>query len=65
LVASMESMLSSLASKGVDAELLARQSIITPQCGLSGLSEDSAGHVLQLLTGVSDALAAKLSLERP
>jgi hypothetical protein len=62
LVASMESMFSTLGSKGVDLEMLARQSIITPQCGLSGLSEGSADKVMKLLLGVSDALATKRSL---
>ena len=62
LAASMDGMFSALAAKGVDRELLARQSIITPQCGLSGLSEESAGRVMKLLTGTSEALCAKFSL---
>jgi methionine synthase II (cobalamin-independent) len=62
LVASMESMFSTLGSKGVDTELLARQSIITPQCGLSGLDQKRAADVMELLLGVSDALSTKYSL---
>lgn len=62
LARSMESMFSALESKGVDRELLMRQSIITPQCGLSGLSEKRAADVIELLLGVSAALVSKNSL---
>ncbi|MDW5562020.1 MAG: hypothetical protein SA339_02250 [Methanomassiliicoccus sp.] len=62
LVGSMESMFANLGSKGVDTDLLARQSMITPQCGLSGLDERGAGKVMELLRGVSSALASKYSL---
>lgn len=62
LVGTMESMLDDLASKGVDRELLMGQSVITPQCGLSGLSEENAARVMELLVGVSEALATKHSL---
>ncbi len=62
LIGTMESMFADLGSKGVDTELLAKQSVITPQCGLSGLSESSAAKVMELLLGVSEALAARHSL---
>jgi hypothetical protein len=62
LVRSMESMFSALEAKGVDRELLMGQSIITPQCGLSGLSEERAADVMGLLLGVSAALVSKHSL---
>lgn len=62
LVETMENMISSLAAKGVDRERLVRQSMITPQCGLSGLDERGGQTVMRLLVGVSEALAERYSL---
>jgi len=62
LVDQMEGMFSNLESKGVDRELLMRQSIITPQCGLIGLEEGRTADVMSMLLGVSCTLASRYSL---
>lgn len=63
LVKNAERLFKSLTDKGVDEELILKNSIITPQCGLSGLEEDKAAVVMDLLAGVSKELRAKNSLE--
>jgi len=45
-----------LVRKGMDEDLIARRSMITPQCGLGGLSEDNVDKVLNMLGGVSRSL---------
>ena len=42
-----------LQSKGLDKGLIARRSLITPQCGLEGLTPEAVDSVLDLLSGVS------------
>jgi methionine synthase II (cobalamin-independent) len=51
-----------LEEKGVDADKLLKQSILTPQCGLSGLDEASASKAMDLLLAVSEELRTRYSL---
>ncbi len=62
MVRQVEKLFHSLEEKGVDQELLLKQSIFTPQCGLSGLEEDAASHALDLLLGISKELRTRHSL---
>ncbi|HOQ26741.1 MAG TPA: hypothetical protein PLF76_08380 [Methanomassiliicoccaceae archaeon] len=52
-----------LIDKGIDEDLLLRRSILTPQCGLSGLDESTCARVLDLLNKVSEELRARHSLD--
>lgn len=52
-----------LIDKGIDEELLLERSILTPQCGLSGLDEAAAARVLDLLTKVSEEIRSRRSLD--
>jgi len=63
VAAQVEKLLRSLSDKGISEEMMLSQSIITPQCGLSGLDEGGAARVLDLLVEVSDRLRAEHSLE--
>jgi methionine synthase II (cobalamin-independent) len=45
-----------MVKKGIDRERLIRQSILTPSCGLGGLSESQANQRLQLLTDVHNRI---------
>jgi len=45
-----------LVKKGIDEDMIARRSMITPQCGLGGLSEGNVDKALEMLGGVSRAL---------
>jgi len=51
-----------LSDKGISEDLIITQSILTPQCGLSGLDETVAEKVLDLLVGVSKEIRTKHSL---
>ncbi|MCL2142779.1 MAG: hypothetical protein FWH44_00745 [Methanomassiliicoccaceae archaeon] len=42
-----------LVRKGIDEDLIARRSMITPQCGLGGMTPDNADRALDMLYGVS------------
>ena len=63
LLAKFESTVNGLVVKGLNKEMLLAQSMITPECGLGGLSEEESLHVLDLLVEVSDAIRAKNGLE--
>lgn len=52
-----------LIDKGIDEELLLERSILTPQCGLSGLDEPTAVKVLELLVKVSEEIRSSRSLD--
>ena len=49
----MDSYLNDLISKGVPENLLVRQSMITPQCGLGGTDVELVDPILVLLADVS------------
>ncbi len=52
-----------LIDKGLSEELVLERSILTPQCGLSGLDEMTASRVLDLLTKVSEEIRSSRSLD--
>mgnify|MGYP001019737015 FL=1 len=52
-----------LTAKGIDEDLLLKRSILTPQCGLSGLDEGTAAVVLDLLAKVSEEIRSQHSLD--
>jgi len=54
--------ISSLVEKGIDQELLVTRSLLTPQCGLSGMSEEVAAEALRTLVAVSERLREHYSL---
>ena len=56
LAARLARLWEALAGRGVDATRLARQSLITPTCGLALLTEAEAEWALQLTTAVSEEL---------
>lgn len=53
IVAKLESLFDKLEEKGINRKKAAHQSMITPQCGLSGLTPENANKVFDLLDGVS------------
>ncbi len=63
LMAKFDSTINELVAKGLNREMLLEQSLITPECGLGGLSEKESVHVLDLLIEVSDAIRSKHKLE--
>ncbi|MGE4274525.1 MAG: hypothetical protein AB7E27_00510 [Candidatus Methanomethylophilaceae archaeon] len=52
----MEMHFHKLEAKGLDRELLEKQCLLSPQCGLIGLEEDNVVTVLRLLQGLSDRM---------
>ena len=62
MISHFEQLVTDLAGKGVDKELLLKNSILTPQCGLSGLSEDASEDAMKLLIDVSKAVKEKYCL---
>ncbi len=60
LVRLYEIHISSLVVKGMDEDLLRRRTLVTPQCGLGGLSVAETGSVLDMLVQVSDLLGERL-----
>ncbi len=63
LLARFDSAVGELVSKGLNRDVLLEQSMITPECGLGGLSESECLHVLDLLVEVSEAIRSKYGLE--
>jgi hypothetical protein len=51
-------LMDGLAAKGIDRELLVERCLLTPSCGTGSISEDQSGAVLELLSGLSEALRA-------
>ena len=56
LVKIFKDNINALVKKGIDEDLIARRSLITPQCGLGGMSTANAGRSLKMLREVSDAM---------
>ena len=48
--------IASLVNKGVSEELIAKQSLVTPQCGLGPMEPKNADTALNMLHGVSEAM---------
>jgi methionine synthase II (cobalamin-independent) len=63
LVKNAEKLFRSLEDKGLDLDLILKNSIITPQCGLSGVEEAVSDRVLSTLAAVSKDIRTKHSLE--
>lgn len=58
----MLSLIRKLVSKGVDQELLIRNSLLTPQCGLGGMSEENAESAIEILLSLSRRLKKRFYL---
>lgn len=63
IVQRVEEAFRGLIDKGIDEDLLLERSMLTPQCGLSGLDEATAAKVLDLLTKVSEEIRSSRSLD--
>ncbi|MGD0056249.1 MAG: hypothetical protein ABSB83_00125 [Methanomassiliicoccales archaeon] len=48
-----------LTEKGIDKDILVRNSLITPECGLGGVDESLSGKILETLLAVSRGLREK------
>ena len=55
------SLWSALAVAGVPAVALARQSLVTPACGLAGLTEAAAARAMRLCGEVAQMLRAEVA----
>jgi methionine synthase II (cobalamin-independent) len=60
LTAKLEAGMKRLETRGISREMLLRQSLITPSCGLGSLTPEAAEAVLKLLREVSDKMQNKL-----
>ncbi|MFQ5910373.1 MAG: hypothetical protein ACE5IJ_06600 [Thermoplasmata archaeon] len=63
LIAKVENGIELLAKKGVDEERIHRQSLVTPMCGLRGLSEEQAEAALRMTREISGHMREKYGLE--
>ncbi|MFQ6106221.1 MAG: hypothetical protein ACE5QF_01330 [Thermoplasmata archaeon] len=63
LIGRLENGIELLAGKGVDRETIHKQSLITPMCGLSGLSEEQAEAALRLTREISSHMRKEHGLE--
>lgn len=52
-----------LVSKGIDREMIVSQSLLTPQCGLGGVSEETARRIFDTLVDLSSLLREHYRLE--
>ncbi len=53
----------SLAEKGIDLDLIIKNSLITPQCGLAEVEEATSVRILEMLNQVSERIRTEYSLE--
>ncbi len=60
----VDGLMASLVAKGLDHDLLLRQGLITPQCGLGTLDESLGARIVDLLVGTSNELRWRPSLEQ-
>jgi len=63
LIGRLENGIELLAGKGMDRETIHRQSLVTPTCGLSGLSEKQAAAALRMTREISSDMREKHGLE--
>lgn len=63
IVRIFESNIDLMVSKGIDRDAIARASLITPQCGLGGVSEVNTDKAFTLLHEVSEKMRARYGLE--
>ncbi len=62
LVKKLEDQINVLEGKGISKELLLKNAMITPQCGLSGISEQSNLAAIDMVNDVSDLMRIRHSL---
>lgn len=63
LVERFEGLFDRLEEKGINRQKAAEQSIITPQCGLNGMSQENVDKVFDLMKGVSDEMRRRYGFE--
>lgn len=63
LISIMEGHINALAEKGLDKRMVVEQSMMTPQCGLGGMTVENVENVLSLLNDVSKGLKGRYGLE--
>ena len=63
LVARYDKVVDGLGAKGVDRELVYKQSMLTPSCGTGSLSEAQAERVFDMLAQTSEALKKRMKAE--
>lgn len=63
LVSRLREGITSLERKGIDADLLIRRSMITPQCGLGGVEVEESEAMLDLLVALSDRVRGEYGFE--
>ena len=63
LVARMESIFDKMEEKGINRQMAASRSLITPQCGLGLVDEEKVDKVFDLLKGVSDVLKERYGFQ--
>ncbi len=63
IVQRFEALFDKLEQKGINRQKAAEQSIITPQCGLNGVSVENVDKVLDLLSGVSKEMRSRYGFE--
>ena len=51
-----------LVRKGIDRDMIARQSMLSPQCGLGGADDDYVDTILELLDGTSKEMKKRCGL---
>ena len=60
LWAGLKALLEDLAGLGFDRQVIARQALITPACGMGSMREDQALAILDLTRGVSELARAEM-----
>jgi hypothetical protein len=63
LLEKLEKTMGLLTKKGIELDVLLRQSLITPSCGLGGMEEVMAEDALRVTKWISDSLRKKHGLE--
>ncbi len=63
LIEQLGHIMGSLCSKGIDYDMLLRECLVTPSCGLGSLSPEGATRALQLLSQLSRKLRKEMKLE--
>jgi hypothetical protein len=63
LLEKLEKTMGLLTKRGIELDAMLRQSIISPSCGLGGMSEEMAEDALEVTRWISDSLRKKHGLE--
>ncbi len=59
LTAHLEKMIDNLVSKGIDKQLIAEQSILTPSCGTGSMNPEDAEKVFEMVSALSKVMKIK------